>query len=418
MKTMRKRLGFTLIELLVVIAIIAVLISLLLPAVQQAREAARRTQCKNNLKQIGLALSNYHDTFNMYPPGNIYDGGQDGNTSLAASAGQVPAGTNMNNCAPIGSGNSAPTYARAPWTVLVLPYMEQTNLYNQFVMTQPFGGRADQIGNGPVNLSNTAASAVNFSIQFILSGGTTGSATGPGIASPAAFRCPTNPASATDPYINSYNCCSGGGGPAWATDTNGNLLGQSNLGNPLQINQSADNQPWSNNPLFPCFAQTTNITLQPGVSDQVNYNMRPQWNNGVMYLNSNTNVLAVKDGTSNTILAGETIYNALIADYPGAYWVWSSSVRVSGSIPVCWQQTATLTPMNTPLIDFTWQEVQLRGGSAVDHSQCQEGFSSFHAGGGNVVLCDGSVRFISQNASWNIQQLLGCRKDSQVIGSF
>ncbi len=104
---MRRR-GFTLIELLVVIAIIAVLIALLLPAVQQAREAARRTQCKNNLKQIGLALHNYHDQFRTFPPGWI---------SVDAATGQM---TPLNG----GSG--------AGWALLLLPQIDQSSLYNKF----------------------------------------------------------------------------------------------------------------------------------------------------------------------------------------------------------------------------------------------------------------------------------------------
>ncbi|MCA9049691.1 MAG: DUF1559 domain-containing protein [Planctomycetaceae bacterium] len=95
--------GFTLIELLVVIAIIAILIALLLPAVQQAREAARRTQCKNNLKQWGLAMHNYHDTFNKLPIG----------------------GMGYNNAA-------ATPVSNLGMHVRMLPYLDQAALYNQF----------------------------------------------------------------------------------------------------------------------------------------------------------------------------------------------------------------------------------------------------------------------------------------------
>ena len=97
--------AFTLIELLVVIAIIAVLIALLLPAVQQAREAARRTQCKNNLKQLGLALHNYHDTFRKFPLNRF---------------------SNRN----VGTNFMTPTYGTLGWLAMCLPFIDQSPLYN------------------------------------------------------------------------------------------------------------------------------------------------------------------------------------------------------------------------------------------------------------------------------------------------
>lgn len=100
----RLRRGFTLIELLVVIAIIAILVALLLPAVQQAREAARRAACKNNLKQIGLALHNYHDVHNAFPPG--WMGVTDRRPDVVGESGFA-------------------------WATMILPYLDQAPLYGQ-----------------------------------------------------------------------------------------------------------------------------------------------------------------------------------------------------------------------------------------------------------------------------------------------
>jgi prepilin-type N-terminal cleavage/methylation domain-containing protein len=110
----RSRRAFTLVELLVVIAIIGVLVALLLPAVQSAREAARRLQCQNNLKQLGLALHNYHSAVSTFPPSSIWY-----NESADIQA-------------EVRSAN-----VRANWVIMTLPYLEQQALYDQFNFAQP-----------------------------------------------------------------------------------------------------------------------------------------------------------------------------------------------------------------------------------------------------------------------------------------
>jgi prepilin-type N-terminal cleavage/methylation domain-containing protein len=122
----RARGGFTLIELLVVIAIIAVLIALLLPAVQAAREAARRIQCTNNLKQLGLALANYESANGCYPIALVY-------------------GVGVGPCKSPGFGQGC---QNTPWFLLMLPFIEQAPLYNSF--NASIGMEGPPVGSAPL----------------------------------------------------------------------------------------------------------------------------------------------------------------------------------------------------------------------------------------------------------------------------
>jgi prepilin-type N-terminal cleavage/methylation domain-containing protein len=208
------RRGFTLVELLVVIAIIGVLVGLLLPAVQSAREAARRMQCSNNLKQIGLAMHMYIDSHQKFPPG---------------------------------AWNEANTGNRLGWTVFVLPFMEQTALYNSFNFSHPnYNG---------VNLV-PAATPVKM------------------------YLCPSNRLKFNMNGVNPGNGENPPNGLAYTTHYYG-IMGPKGI-NPFIAGGTTN------------FPHVTTPTGHGGFSTS-----------GVLYRNSSTKLGELTDGTSNTMIVGE-----------------------------------------------------------------------------------------------------------------
>ena len=160
--------GFTLVELLVVIAIIGILVALLLPAVQAAREAARRTQCQNKMKQQGLALHNYLSARTTFPPGCTHP--------------------YVNGC-----GGGGIDGGGAPWTVWILPYMENDALFKQFVLTETF-----------TSSSNLPGSTTNHATWLLGN---------------VDYQCPSYPSSDSSVNFCNYFGVQGGGPVALATCT-------------------------------------------------------------------------------------------------------------------------------------------------------------------------------------------------------
>jgi hypothetical protein len=178
----RCRRGFTLVELLVVIAIIGLLIGLLLPAVQAARESARRSSCVNNLKQLGVALHNYHDARRAFPMGN------------RCTTSALP---------PMSASPGDPTATREPWTVAILPYAENVALYNRFDFNQPF---LSHVVNSTLRQETTLPGTnPNPAAQNTMN---------------TLFKCPSDPESPASPLKNNYfgvmgGVTASGQGAAW-----------------------------------------------------------------------------------------------------------------------------------------------------------------------------------------------------------
>jgi prepilin-type N-terminal cleavage/methylation domain-containing protein/prepilin-type processing-associated H-X9-DG protein len=336
----KKRAGFTLIELLVVIAIIAVLIGLLLPAVQAAREAARRAQCTNNLKQVGLALSNYEGTHGCIVSGYL--------------SSMIPL-----TVAPVSGYNPDPqTLDNGPgwgWMSLLLPFAEQTTISNATNFNLPTWV-----------LDNTTVVTVTLNVAL----------------------CP----SANNPTPTCR-----------MVDAGGNLL-------PVANSQFARanyqyNMGWNDTSITPASTSYDDPVLGC---------------NGPIYRNSGVKFAGVSDGLSNTVFAGEKspyladaswvgiipgyrhfAYNAFASagtggigvnyDYPGA-------LLASHSGPSLYESPRVIHPPNSPL----------------GHT---DEFFSLHPGGANVLMGDGSVRFIKQSINLLTWQALSSRASGEVISA-
>jgi prepilin-type N-terminal cleavage/methylation domain-containing protein/prepilin-type processing-associated H-X9-DG protein len=353
-----RRGGFTLIELLVVIAIIAILIGLLLPAVQKVREAAARIKCTNNLKQIGLALHNYHDVNGQLPPASQipwYPTGQDQDDFLDYTKSFGP-----------------------NWAVMLLPFIEQDNLYKQSNAVG-YPGVAITVGVNPTNANQTWRLIANTEVKV--------------------YQCPSEPS--IRQHFSDPNVPTSSSGSDWARGSYGVTAG------------------WEDYDHVANGGQKT--TTQTGV-------MKGFVASPMMSANYGCRLTDVTDGLSNTIMVGELRSGKIQIDPRG---VWALGFP-SSSIVNAGRAAYNPTPNNN-LGDDGKSGDEIQNGAniwnptigSVDGMGCikkgtlmTSGMSrSRHPGGVNACLGDGSVRFFKSTIDEQTWCFYISKADGQVISN-
>jgi prepilin-type N-terminal cleavage/methylation domain-containing protein/prepilin-type processing-associated H-X9-DG protein len=360
--------AFTLIELLVVIAIIAILIGLLLPAVQKVRDAAARAQCQNNLKQIGLAFHNYHDVRKFFPCAGCDDG-------KPMTAGPFP---NQGN----GEGTN--------WSIFILPYIEQGNIYNRLTFTGD---------SGWTNTPGPASSAVN---NVNLSAG---------IVIPL-YRCPSDP---HPPLIaNGSNVPNGVQVTRNSYVAIAGAVNKLDPGGIFRETRNTDGSSWS----WQWGITAWGGIIVPGWS-RVTLSTIPDGSSNTMMVSEMSDYLFYSDGTRGGDYDMTTTANGLYRGHsatgvdgnnnlqPGANWMdargqtfttiryminqktgWQRGVDGPGVSPAQWQSEGA----NTPLV-------------------------SAHTGGVNVLMGDGSVHFLTDSTDLLTLARMATRDDGGVFTS-
>ncbi len=327
--------GFTLVELLVVIAIIGVLVGLLLPAVQAAREAARRMQCSNNLHNLALATHNYHDTHKRFPAGNtIY-----APTHLGA--------TNSNGADPLANG--AFYDGMWGWAAGILPFMEGGNLFNQMNFSgRPFVNERGDAWFNTFGPDNTPLAQINRAVSQLM---------------PPSLSCPSSPSLGGEGQYKDYAMNSGQGAASAAIPVTGT-------------------------PLSSCCPS------------------RSISSNGLGNKNSWYKMGDISDGTSNTFLFTEQAKSIIGWSRPTNPFLWVNHQDQGLALS---NQADRLYPPNPNPVIMTRASAQ-GGWGLVGRASW-----SFHTGGIQVALCDGSVRFISGTVAGIPWRALHTRNGGEVV---